>query len=228
MAAVPQTRKEIAEARTKRKIAITLIILALIVDCLGWFVFSSVAPIKIIQSEQEIGDYWPGEPTFSVFWDFTLKATGSISLNNVVQVSVLLSDNNKTSDFLQHYNSIGFTDAFSPKTVSGNNPLLAKIPLYATNNSYTYAGNGSVVWLNSGDTWPFLWPHVAANTVLGVAYPSIEFGTPLISIAGESDTLSIQNSIATARLTWILIGFSVLMLQPVLEAIRRVPKGPKA
>ena len=216
---------EEAESRRKRNIAVVLVIVALVLDIGGLFLFPSVPQIRAYSEEAIYLDNFGsvGAPPYAIFVQLNLTGT-SISANNVVTVTVTIIHTN-VSNFLEHYNGVGLTNGFDQNTIQSSSPQLERISLSQTANG-NFTGTGKVNWLSSGGTWLFLWPNKFGTYYTN--YTQIEVGSPIYNIAGESDTLSVQDSLTTQKLTYILIGFSVLMLQPVLEAIRKIQKAPIA
>ena len=80
----------------------------------------------------------------------------------------------------------------------------------------TYIGTWTLVWRVETDTYSFLIPN-ATNWEIKVGPNS---GTqPILHISGIADTYTWRFNVETKKFTFILIGFSVLMLQPIVEAI---------
>ncbi|MDG6970417.1 MAG: hypothetical protein JRN54_04830 [Nitrososphaerota archaeon] len=207
------------EIRKRRTVAIALLAVAIGIDALGVFVFPHVNEITLATSYDQTGAYWPNAPPFAVHFEFTFKATGSVSLSNPVKVTVTITSINLTDfEFFKYYDGVGFSGAFNASTINSKQPLLANIPVHQQSDG-SLSGNATIIWLQDGPTVPFLTPH-STNWYLN--NQALASDGPVLNVAGESDTLAIQTSMNTQRLTWILIGFSILMLQPVLEAILRV------
>lgn len=82
------------------------------------------------------------------------------------------------------------------------------------NNANEYTADATVVWIVAGPTWPYFLP-VTPNTLV-VRFADVEQGDPTINIASFSD---VNIAITETKLTIFLLGFSVLMLQPIFEAL---------
>jgi len=179
---------------------------------------TSAAPTISIPVHYHAGvGYWTAAGLPAVAFDsiFLFSAEGALSVNNPVHVHAVFTNTN-ISDFLQYYTGIGLTDAYdlSAKDQSGF-PVLAELPFKA-NAQGGYDVDGDVVWSYEGGTWAFLLPNLPS---FSVRYTDVEIGMPVTIISSVSDTLSVENNVTTQKLTWILIGFSFLMLQPILEAL---------
>ena len=192
----------------------------------GYYVWPHVGIITIPEEyQQPMVNLWNNTanpiPAYSAHFTFTFSAVGSVSLNNPVNVTVTVSsvllNHTGVKQFSQYYYGVGLTEAFNPTTVRSSKPVLASIPLRDEGNG-TWYGKGQVVWLQDGPTVPFLTP----NGNWYVTYSDLQSFGSVLNIAPNSDTLSIQTSLNNQRLTFILIGFSVLMLQPVFEAVFRL------
>jgi hypothetical protein len=136
--------------------------------------------------------------------------------------AVILQAN--VSDFLGYFGYVGFTDAFDAKSVRGQRefPDYSKIPL-AVNATKSIVAEGDVVWLHEGASWIYFLPN-SPNII--VKYPDVQKGMYTAMISSVSDTLNIQNNVVTQRLTWIAVGFSVLMLQPIFDAFTSNARPP--
>ena len=197
---------------TKRKIAYVLLIGFILIDGFGFF-YANVPRVTIPALMNVPIGYWVNiAPPVSVEVQIWLTASGALSVNNPVTVRAIVTDANVT-DLLRYYNAISFTDAY--QTDGSQN---AKIPLKA-NPSTTgeYDADGTIIWLIEGPTWVIFLPNTEKNIVANRA--DVTKGDAVAQIASIGDTLSIQNSVTEQRLTWVLVGFSVLMLQPILEAL---------
>lgn len=203
---------------TKRQtIALVLTVIAILVDCYGVFFASSVPSITVPVNIHHNVLYWKGtEPPVGVDLEILLTASGALSVNNPVRVHVNLLNAN-VSDLIHYYNRLSFTDAYQSGVNPNPNqaPITAGIPIVAGTHVGEYVADGTIVWLLEGPTWVYLAPNVATD--LRIIAQDVQSGDPIVQIGSVSDTLSIQNSIAEYRLSWIVVGFSVLMLQPILD-----------
>jgi hypothetical protein len=91
------------------------------------------------------------------------------------------------------------------------------IPIKPSSTVGFFEADADIKWLQDGASWAYLLPNPPANRL--VKYPDVEFGVSAITVASVSDTLSVRNNVATLTLTWIAIGFSVLLTQPIFEAL---------
>jgi len=140
---------------------------------------------------------------------------------------VILRNANVT-DLLQYYNMVCFTDAYGVGTVTGQGqtPLSAEMPIKPRANAGEYEADGTVVWLHEGPTWVYLLP-TGSGGLLIVNAVDVQRGDPALQIASVSDTLSVGNTVIEHILTWVLVGFSVLMLQPIFEALLVKENAPQ-
>jgi hypothetical protein len=216
---------------TKRKIAVPLLIAFIVIDYYGWTT-STVQSITVPTQLSMDSGYWANiEPRVKAEIRIWMTASGALSVGNSVTVHAIVYDvvsNVTISDLTQYYNGIAFSDAY--ETTGNQN---AKIPLIANStNNGEYDADGTIVWLVEGPTWVYFLPNTSKNIVVNRA--DVTKGDFVVQITPVSDTLSIRNSVIEQRLTWILIGFSVLMLQPIFEALllkekkETVPKEEQA
>lgn len=215
--------REVSNRKTARMvIGFILLTVGIYIIVNGYEVWPHVNSVTLSTNYNENGKIWPNPfPAYSVHFIFKLTTVGSVSMSNAVNVSVQISQismtNVSTAEFLQYYDGVGFTGAYDPTTITGNNPQAGEIYVHSDGGG-NYSGAGQVVWLQSGPTFPYLVP----NGKYYVNYDSFRNFSAAFNISGESDTLAIQSSLNDQRLTYVLIGFSVLMLQPILEAVARL------
>lgn len=204
---------------TKRRLAVVLAATFFIIIIYAAF-FASVPSITVPFRETHVTNYWQGkEPPVSLQILILFTAEGSLSVNNRVHVHAILSNAN-VSNVLQYYGWLAFTGGYNVSTVGKQDqaPNLAFLPITASQSSSgQYEADGDVIWLKEGSTWPVLVP--ATGGQIEIHAPDVEVGTPAAIIASVSDTLSRDMSLREERLTLVLVAFSVLMLQPILEAL---------
>jgi hypothetical protein len=166
-----------------------------------------------------------------LFFDagFNFTAPGSLSVNNPITVHVQIWNVNNTA-FSTDYLAAVFTGCFPLQddwAVEGSlNSCL--IPLHfvgVTNHGALYAGTGTEKWLDSGPSYLWLRPTNASFlpnnlNLLG------QYEQPVVTIQPVADTLSAAFDLNTLRLTYILIGLSILTLIPVLDAVVTPDKHP--
>ena len=161
---------------------------------------------------------------FTVIVNFT--ARGSISVNNPVDVSLIIFGvNTSMTSFLKNFGAVGFTDARNEGIYgrTGDANLTATTATLTLPNGTLiasgtfYTTHSTFYWFQAGPSWLYLAPPVRA--FVGVPNFGIQVGDPIVTISDVSDTLAVNSNDSVLRLTYILVGFSVLMLQPILEAI---------
>jgi hypothetical protein len=182
--------------------------------------FQVTTPPIFVPTEQKYSHYYTGAykapngtvipVTFNLGADVKVNFTakGSLSVNNPITVNAIVTPND--TEFMTDYLCIGFTGAYLAKS-----PTLPACLLFTSLNNGDYSANGVLLWLISGQSWVVIYPQGTSHFLLS----ELEKGDPIIAIAGVSDTLAISSAENNARLTWVLIAFSFLMLQPVFEAL---------
>lgn len=146
-----------------------------------------------------------------------IVAPGSLSVNNPITVSVYIYNTNDTS-FGQDYAGVSFTwcyplsDSFSPVGVLNS----CFLPLTSEGNG-TFLAKGTVKWLQAGPSYLFLVPR-ESGFVLNNEENLAQYESVGLTMNPVTDTLSSNFNYNILRLTFTLVGFSVLMLHPVLEA----------
>lgn len=211
-----------------------LLAIAIIVDAVGWNIAPFFIPTATISHvEHDTIDYWPniGFPVINVTMSIFFTTQGSLSVNNPVHVRVVVLDSS-IPNLLDYYNRMAFTDAYAANAVNDKSDIPPFSSIYfAANATGVLIAEGDIKWIHEGPSWPFFLPK---GRDVVVRYPDVEKGMYAALVSPLSDTLTIQNAIITTRLTFILIGFSFLAVQPILEAILKVknpdnqgPKPPK-
>jgi hypothetical protein len=139
----------------------------------------------------------------------------------------MLYSNLTVDTFVQDYPYLAFTDAFNANAPSDKSdiPSFSKLvwELNDTSGNGSYVAEGDLVWLSEGPSWSFFVPHGNVE----VNFPDVERGMPSLFITGLSDTLNVKNNEITQRLTWIAAGFSILLLQPIFEALLLKDDAPQ-
>lgn len=130
-------------------------------------------------------------------------------MNHPIEFKYVIDATNRT-DMLDYYPEVSFTHGHLPGDTSGQDGawVMHERP------DGKFEADGTVVFNFAGGIWEYIHPHD-----VHIRYDSVEVGDPLFIVSDVSDTLSIATNDSTLFLTWILVGFSVLMLQPILEAI---------
>jgi hypothetical protein len=222
MSTTNEDKKEERFWTRKKSIAAVLLILAFAVDGFGCL-YASVPPVTAPSNIHHVAGYWGNRaPPFQCEIQALFTATGAFSVNNPIHVHATLLNVNITN-FLDYYFALSFTDAYDTSVVQSQTetPVSGHLNLTAsqTSRGMGYVADGTLVWLCDGPTWPMIImnPNPSISPVL--SSPSVQVGNPILTISSISDTLSIQGSLVEQRLTWILVGFSILMLQPIFEAL---------
>lgn len=155
-----------------------------------------------------------------------ITAQGSLSVNNPINVDVLVYDVND-SNFLQDYRGISFTWCYPLTDTYSSTGVLEScfLPLVSHGNG-TYVAKGTVKWLQDGPSYLFLVPTVP-GFVLNNEENLGQYESVGLTITTVSDTLSENFNFLILRLTYILAGFALLTLHPVLEAALLPHEDPK-
>jgi hypothetical protein len=216
-----ETEKRITTKR--QKIALVLVILAVAVDSIGWCIAPWFIPdVTISHLEQGTIDYWKsiGYPNITVTLSISFTAQASLSVNNPVHVRVVVLNDSTQGNFLSYFNRMSFTDAFSVDALNYKGDIPPYTEFYFHQNATgSIVAEGDFKWMNQGPSWSFLMP---TGKSVQVNYPDVERGAPSAIVAPLSDTLTIDNAIVTYRLTFVLIGFSILTTQPLWEAVFKI------
>jgi hypothetical protein len=83
-----------------------------------------------------------------------------------------------------------------------------------------FVGEGDVVWHNVQDVYLTLNPEHKPIFVEDTDFANV---SSAITITSVTDTLLLRSSQTTEQLTWVIIGFTVIMLQPILAVL--FPEG---
>ncbi len=146
----------------------------------------------------------------------TMTATGSFSVNNPVTITFEITYVNITN-FLTYYNGVTFNGAYPYPLNSTNGEYTATLRFKDTGNG-TYTAEGKVVWLIEGPTAPIILPNTNAQiSVMSSQQPTST--TAMLTISSVSDTLAFKSSEYSVKLTWLIGSFSILLLEPLFEAI---------
>ncbi|MBN1245231.1 hypothetical protein JXA31_06525 [Candidatus Bathyarchaeota archaeon] len=218
---------------TRRKIGlivlVAFLIVFLLISAFPESHFVGAPPIQYFAvGTVEVNYHLSGYPSVHFDQDIIFSAIGSFSVNNPVHVKILISNVNVT-DFLSYYDSVTFTNGY-PNPIEWDSqyvtpfPMKIKLEKDTTNTAY-FIGEGDLVWLTEGPTYCLLYPNT--DQYFNIPYTNITESKSVITITGVSDTLSTHFSEATAKIAWQIGSFSIIILQPVFEAILlKEPKPP--
>lgn len=201
-----------------------LVVLAL--PIFGYGLFGVRIPtIKSSNFYEDFITYHEASGNFTAqFWDtMEFTATGSFSAENVIHVKVTVFDSNVT-DFTNHISMVAFTG--SSPIISGNINIISGNNLNSVagvgylnltqTSSGAYIAEGNLIWYQSiGSHSAWLAPN---TTTFDQGYWQ-QIGQAKISISPAADTLAFESNHTILQLTYVLVGFSVVMLQPILEAL---------
>ncbi|MGD0405073.1 MAG: hypothetical protein ABSB10_00265 [Candidatus Bathyarchaeia archaeon] len=201
--------------------------LAILIFFLAWFITASSIPkedylsvpsLSITQHE-DASVSLTNNAILSYHMDVTFSAIGSFSVNNPITVTVNITNVNVTNvnspNLLAYGVGIVFLNAVSYPVDGSNNEYSGVVFLNDVGNG-EYQGTNQLVWLQDGQTWAVL---TTGKPLVQIPYSYFTSSQPILTISGVSDTLSIIFSQNTAKIAWQLSAFSVIILQPVLEAL---------
>jgi hypothetical protein len=157
--------------------------------------------------------------TFYAVMNFTTKED-SFSAGNPVfaQVTVI---NSNVSNLLDYVSEVSFTGAFfSPMQYTGGIiPMNGYLNLTQVGNN-TYYANGTLIWYQSINTHVIWLPPFNGTSPLyfDESYWQ-QRGMDLLNILPSSDFLTVKSNYLMTQLTYVLIGFAILTLQPIIRAL---------
>jgi hypothetical protein len=160
-------------------------------------------------SSENIGNNIP-----NVQFDFfaTFSAKGSLSVNNPVTVKFTAKNVNITN-FLTYYQGIAFKNCYFENRKETDGIAVLN---FMDNGDQTFTAKGQVVWLIEGETYVI--PKLVGYEI-NIPDDSLNRGNSILAISGVSDTLSLDFSEKTTRLSWQLGTFSILVLVSLFEGI---------
>ncbi len=166
-------------------------------------------------------------PTITATFAYYFTARGSFSADNPITVSVIISDVN-TTNLLQYYGELGFWGSvlYSSKSqyIGGEEQNGYIFLKQAPDGSYR--GTATLIWPIESVVFTYLLP------VPALFSSSVSIGAPnnstqsvsTLTISSSQDTFNWQFDDLATKLTLIVIAFSLLMLQPILEAVFQLKK----
>jgi len=159
-------------------------------------------------------------PTLNATIAYNFTAKGTFSAENPITVSVSISNVN-TTNLLQYYGELGFFGSVFNSSVPQYLAPGEEEPGYVFlrhGPDGTYVGTATLVWHVESDVYTFLLPILRLfNFNLKIGPNSGQ--SPTMHISSSSDTFNWKFNEITTKLTLVLVGFSLLMLQPIIEAL---------
>jgi hypothetical protein len=166
---------------------------------------------------QLLGDKYD-TPLVSYSFSINFTAKGSFSLNNPIKIDLILQ-NVSLPNFLEGYQAVVFSDSFDyPSKKYNPDGSLDNAKIYLKNiGNDTYQGEGTVIWMSEG---PVYGPVVVdLKSTINLPIERVQQFPNVLTISGVSDTLAQTYTESTLKASVMLSSFSLLILQPVLEAI---------
>jgi len=195
------------DAGRRRIIAISLIVAFFVILVLDFTLVKAQPITKKVFSTGEFPVLRDSKvPPVTAAIDATFESIGSLSANNEMTITVQVYVND--TNFLNHYRSLGL--------YLNNGAESIGIPLQKVGDSYV--GSIKTTWKSGGDLFYWFVPRDSGNPV-----PAGKDTTPpAFTIGGDGETYSWKYGLETTRLTWVVIAFSVILIQPVLDAVFRL------
>ncbi|HZW57439.1 MAG TPA: hypothetical protein VFF30_14215 [Nitrososphaerales archaeon] len=162
----------------------------------------------------------PKNESIHIYENVTFTTTTTFSVNNEIYVYVRVTNPN-VSNFLTYFCCVGFTGAsFTPNVMKAHPSEPKGAGGYLTLKQVSSNGfdaNGTLIWYTSGDTYINFFQFVNDQPQIETLQQIESGNLAFLTISDESVTLSVQfNQIAT-RLTYVLVAFSVIALEPPVE-----------
>lgn len=155
---------------------------------------------------------------FYAIMNFT--STGSFSVGKTIHVQVIVIDSN-VSDLLNYIGIVSFTGAFTAPMIYMANgaPMNGYFNLTQVSNGEYYA-EGNLIWYQSINTHLMWLQPMPPN---GVLYFNEGYwqqtGIDILNVTPATDTLTVNTNYTMDQLTWVLVGLSVIMIQPIIMAL---------
>lgn len=168
-------------------------------------------------------------PTLTALIEYNVSAKGTFSAENPITITVCISNVN-TSNLLAYYGELGFFGSvFDPSSShysESNKEQPGYIFLERTSDG-KYIGTSTLIWHFETNVYTFLLP-IPSLFNSPVTIPGNPSNNPpdlpTMHITGSQDTYNWKFNELTTKLTYILVGFSFLMLQPIIEAVLRLKR----
>lgn len=206
---------------TRKSIGVMVLIsflsVFLIVSFLPESYYISIPKLTVTKAGTVYSHLYEGTPPLSYRFEVECTTNGILSVSNPVHVKVTLREVNITN-FLDYFCGVTFTGAYPfPTEESRGYPMNSVIVYVNQNGDGTYSGESDVVWLEEGPSYI----SEVINNPVGHHVPisMYENSTIVLTVSSASDTLTMHFTANTARLTWQIGSFSIIILQPVFEAI---------
>lgn len=217
----------VPKGRTRQGVAVVLFLLwlgcvvyALIIDTVGVVTYTPFIETKEVEPPN------PQIPPIKCDIVYTLSAKGSFSAENPITITVNVTNANIT-DLLDYYKCVGFFDSVFATQEPQYTPLGVEVPGYVPltrQPNGTYIGTATLKWHVESDVYSFMVPQPKYSPFNMKVGPSSD-EMPIIHVSPSSDTFNWRFSETTTRLTFVFLGFSFLMLQPIFEAILRLKEN---
>jgi len=152
--------------------------------------------------------------------DLNFSTSGVFSAENPIHVNALIYNLNITDDLTKHLGAISFTNAFNinEKNVVGGVLAYGFLPIYNDGNGQ-YSVDGKLIWHQSEKCYIIPLPPFQGN-LTAKNYDSVQlYGDPVLYVSSTADTLAFRTNHVILQLTYVVIGFSVIMLHPILKEL---------
>ena len=153
----------------------------------------------------------PPEPAVKYSWEFNFSATGAFSAQNNIHLTAVFFNANIT-DLQKYYCCIQIAEP--------SFPALLGSPFVLTNmGNGVYETSGYFTTVGAGPVWVSLAPpreYYNSTIVTSTIEHQIK---PVLNVSSASDTLQIDLNEFVIKTGFVFSSFSILVLQPVIEAI---------
>lgn len=197
--------------------ALVLIVIALLIFLYALFLIK--IPETSLPVEIEVTRVFKDGTPASFFLIMNFSTVGCFSAENPIHVKVVLSNAN-ISNIADYVGAITFSFAYNVNQSSnfvGNFPLLGYLTFHQGDNN-TYTAEGDLIWHESATCYVIIVPPFQGM----LSGPKTQWegaGDPVLYVSSVSDTLAFRSNQTMEQLTYVLVGFSVIMLQPVLDGV---------
>ena len=157
--------------------------------------------------------------------DLNFSTIGTFSAENPIHVNALIYNVNISDDLTTHLGAISFTNAYhiNEKNIVGDAPAYGYVALSKSGNGQ-YVAKGDLIWHQSETCYIIPLPPFS-GTLTTEDYDAVQlYGKSVLYISPTSDTLSFRSNHLILQLTYVVVGFSIIMLHPVLNALFPDPK----
>lgn len=197
----------------------------LVVIALSFFLYAAIGiqipKITYPMSTQETLQSSNGA-TIQFYAIMNFTTTGSFSVGNPIHVQLTIV-NSSVPYLLNYIGVFSLTGAYNVPIVynlqGGVAPAYFNLTQINQVGNGTYYAEGNFIWyqsINAHTMWAA--PFNQWNGVFDISYWQ-NVGIDILDISPVSDSLTVNSNHVVEQLTWVLVGFAVIALQPILNAL---------